>query len=54
MDAQKTTLLYEVGQELRFPYVDDRDPEAARRLRDLAVPRDRGLAGKLQGRWSTP
>jgi Nif-specific regulatory protein len=44
-ESAAVMLLDASGEELRFPYVDDRDPEAARRLRDLAVPRDRGLAG---------
>jgi Nif-specific regulatory protein len=38
-------LLDASGKNLQFAYVDDRDEENARRLRDLTVPHDRGVAG---------
>jgi Nif-specific regulatory protein len=44
-ESAAVMLLDPSGRELRFPYVDDRDPDTARRLRDVAMPHDRGVAG---------
>jgi Nif-specific regulatory protein len=49
-ESAAVLLLDEDAKELRFPYVDDADPARAARLRALAIPKDRGVAGWVLAR----